>query len=180
LIDPFLAIKHGEGDARRSLVRGIQLAGQLPHPRFDVGLNLFRPFVLRDGAQDLLPTREALARFVCPTEGLLSLLVVRREVGRHRLHRVQQSAWYGVTARLTKLTRASAYTNGAVLLLTWRMPYHAEHHCFPSVPFHALAKLNALIGDRLQVTASGYLFLHRDRLRQFRTARAAGKQAARP
>jgi fatty acid desaturase len=74
----------------------------------------------------------------------------------------------------------TTYTNGAVLLLTWRMPYHAEHHCFPSVPFHALAKLNALIGDRLQVTASGYLSLHRDLLRQFRTARAAGKQAAKP
>jgi fatty acid desaturase len=73
----------------------------------------------------------------------------------------------------------TTYTNGAVLLLTWRMPYHAEHHCFPSVPFHALAKLNALIGNRAQVTASGYLALHRGLLRQFRTARAVGKQAAR-
>ena len=72
----------------------------------------------------------------------------------------------------------TTYTNAAVLLLTWRMPYHAEHHCFPSVPFHALARLNTLIGERVQVTASGYLALHRDLVRQFRTG--AGKEAARP
>src|SRR2546430_2429049 len=47
----------------------------------------------------------------------------------------------------------TTYTNAAILLLAWRMPYHAEHHCFPSVPFHALVKLNALIGERTQVTA---------------------------
>lgn len=62
----------------------------------------------------------------------------------------------------TRTTR----TNAAVLLLTWRMPYHAEHHCVPSVPFHALGKLNALIGERVQVRAAGYLALHRELLRQ--------------
>lgn len=58
-------------------------------------------------------------------------------------------------------------TNGAVLLLAWRMPYHAEHHCVPSVPFHSLVKLNALVGSRVQVKAAGYLTLHRDLLRDF-------------
>jgi fatty acid desaturase len=67
----------------------------------------------------------------------------------------------------------TTYTNAAVLLLAWRMPYHAEHHCCPSVPFHALGKLNALIGSRTRVTARGYLALHRALLRQFRAARAA-------
>jgi fatty acid desaturase len=66
-------------------------------------------------------------------------------------------------------------TNGAVLLLTWRMPYHAEHHCFPSVPFHALAKVNALIGGRTRVTAAGYVALHRGLVRQFRAAGAEAK-----
>lgn len=58
-------------------------------------------------------------------------------------------------------------TNGAVLLLAWRMPYHAEHHCVPSVPFYSLVKLNALVGSRVQVKAAGYLTLHRDLLRDF-------------
>src|SRR5437660_1354599 len=69
----------------------------------------------------------------------------------------------------------TTHTNAAVLLLTWRMPYHAEHHSFPSVPFHALVKVNALIGARAQVKARGYLALHRDLVRQFR---AASRQAA--
>ncbi len=71
----------------------------------------------------------------------------------------------------------TTYTNAAVLLLTWRMPYHAEHHCFPSVPFHALAKLNVLVGKRTQVTAPGYFTLHRSLLRQLYTARSADSRA---
>ncbi len=66
----------------------------------------------------------------------------------------------------------TTHTNTAVLLLTWRMPYHAEHHSFPSVPFHRLAQLNALIGARVQVSARGYLALHREVLRQLRGARS--------
>ena len=71
----------------------------------------------------------------------------------------------------------TTYTNPAVLLLTWRMPYHAEHHCVPSVPFHALVKLNALVGKGAQVTAPGYFALHRNLLRQLRTATAVAKLA---
>jgi len=66
----------------------------------------------------------------------------------------------------------TTYTNGALLLLTWRMPYHAEHHYLPSVPFHALARVNALIGERRRVTAYGYLALHRQLVRGFRAAAA--------
>jgi fatty acid desaturase len=66
----------------------------------------------------------------------------------------------------------TTYTNPALLLLTWRMPYHAEHHSFPSVPFHALVRVNALLPQAGRVTAAGYLALHRELLRQLRGARA--------
>jgi len=59
----------------------------------------------------------------------------------------------------------TTYTHGALLLLAWRMPYHAEHHYLPAVPFHALSRVNALIGERPRVTAWGYLALHRQLLR---------------
>jgi fatty acid desaturase len=59
-------------------------------------------------------------------------------------------------------------TNAAVRLLAWRMPYHAEHHGFPSVPFHALASVNALLPAQGRVISSGYLALHRALLRQLR------------
>jgi fatty acid desaturase len=70
----------------------------------------------------------------------------------------------------TRTTR----TNAVVRLVTWQMPYHAEHHAFPSVPFHRLAELHALIGARVRVRARGYLALHRE----LRTLRHAPKGEA--
>ena len=67
----------------------------------------------------------------------------------------------------------TTYTNAAVRLLTWRMSYHAEHHSFPSVPFHALPKVDALLGARARVTSPGYLAVHRALLRQLRSVAAA-------
>jgi fatty acid desaturase len=62
----------------------------------------------------------------------------------------------------------TTYTNAAVLLLAWQMPYHAEHHSFPSVPFHRLARINALLPPVRRVTAPGYVALHRTLWRQLR------------
>jgi fatty acid desaturase len=67
----------------------------------------------------------------------------------------------------------TTHTNAAVRLLAWRMPYHAEHHCLPAVPFHALARLNALIGPRERTTAPGYLAVHRGLVRKLRTVTRA-------
>jgi fatty acid desaturase len=73
----------------------------------------------------------------------------------------------------------TTYTNAAVRLLTWRMPYHAEHHSFPSVPFHALARLNALLPAHGRVTSAGYVRLHCALLRELRAARVRARLAAR-
>ncbi|WP_303977449.1 fatty acid desaturase [Dongia mobilis] len=51
----------------------------------------------------------------------------------------------------------TTYTNAFMYFLVWNMPYHAEHHAYPAVPFHALPKANALLRDRLVVTSPGYL-----------------------
>ena len=64
----------------------------------------------------------------------------------------------------------TTYTNRALLLLSWRMPYHAEHHRFPAVPFFALPRLNALLEPRLKVTAPGYRAVHASLVRQLRAA----------
>jgi fatty acid desaturase len=50
----------------------------------------------------------------------------------------------------------TTYTNSAVRFLAWNMPFHAEHHAWPSIPFHALPRTNALIRDKLRTTAPGY------------------------
>lgn len=56
-------------------------------------------------------------------------------------------------------------TNGLVRFLAWNMPYHAEHHAFPSVPFHALPSLHKDLSADLRVTAPGYVAVIRELLR---------------
>jgi fatty acid desaturase len=71
------------------------------------------------------------------------------------------------TDNMLENTRTT-YTNAAVRGLTWCMSYYAEHHCFPSAPFHALRELNTLIGQSVRVTAPGYLAVHRELLQRLR------------
>ena len=44
--------------------------------------------------------------------------------------------------------------------LMWDMPYHAEHHLYPSLPFHALAEAHRHLAPWLAHCDSGYLAVH--------------------
>lgn len=44
--------------------------------------------------------------------------------------------------------------------LMWNMPYHAEHHAYPAVPFHALPKLHVELLDELKNRDLGYPAFH--------------------
>jgi fatty acid desaturase len=57
----------------------------------------------------------------------------------------------GLTNTRTTLTWAP------VRLLMWDMPYHAEHHLFPSIPFHRLADAHALLREKLGFVQPGYV-----------------------
>jgi fatty acid desaturase len=65
----------------------------------------------------------------------------------------------------------TTYTNRAMRKLIWDMSFHCEHHSYPSVPFHALHKINPLIRNRIANTAPGYLAFHRDLVRRLLRAR---------
>jgi fatty acid desaturase len=56
-------------------------------------------------------------------------------------------------------------TNAIVRFFAWNMPYHAEHHAYPSVPFHALARLHRDLRSDLKVVAPGYISVNRQILR---------------
>jgi fatty acid desaturase len=60
-------------------------------------------------------------------------------------------------------------SNRLVRRLAWNMPYHAEHHAYPALPFHALPAAHGLLEDRIAVQASGYLAAHRHILAGLRT-----------
>ena len=51
-------------------------------------------------------------------------------------------------------------TNPLLLYLMWNMPYHAEHHAFPAIPYHALPKLHALLKEHLVNEVDGYPRFH--------------------
>lgn len=55
------------------------------------------------------------------------------------------------TTLTTRLTR----------FLAWNMPYHAEHHACPAVPFHKLPELHQLCAEHLKSVSDGYVDFHR-------------------
>ena len=52
-------------------------------------------------------------------------------------------------------------SNALVRWLAWNMPYHAEHHAYPALPFHALPAAHRLLAPRIRYQASGYIAVHR-------------------
>ncbi len=56
-------------------------------------------------------------------------------------------------------------TNRYVRWLTWNMPFHAEHHAYPWLPFHALPAVHNSIRGHIKVTAPGYVSASREILR---------------
>ncbi len=62
--------------------------------------------------------------------------------------------------RDTRANTRTTLTNPLVRLLMWNMPYHAEHHTAPGVPFYALPALHDLLSDTLKETARGYGNFH--------------------
>ncbi|MFM9102805.1 MAG: fatty acid desaturase, partial [Cyanobium sp.] len=55
----------------------------------------------------------------------------------------------------------TTHTLAPLRRLMWNMPFHAEHHLYPSLPFHALARAHQALAPQLQVISPGYLAAHR-------------------
>ncbi|MEN9244754.1 MAG: fatty acid desaturase family protein [Gloeomargarita sp. DG02_5_bins_242] len=54
-----------------------------------------------------------------------------------------------------------------VRLLMWNMPFHAEHHLCPAIPFHALPQAHLRVRNRLAHVAQGYIAANREITAQF-------------
>ncbi len=66
-------------------------------------------------------------------------------------------------ANMFENTRTT-FTGRAVRWLAWNMPYHVEHHVWPTVPFHRLPQVHKMMKAELKVTAEGYAAFTRDYL----------------
>ncbi len=60
----------------------------------------------------------------------------------------------------------TTFTNRIIRFLAWNMPYHAEHHALPNVPFHKLPELHRLCAAHLKSTSDGYCSFQRDYIRE--------------
>ena len=58
----------------------------------------------------------------------------------------------------------TTYTTRIIRKLAWNMPYHAEHHTLPAVPFHKLPQFHQLTRAHAGTIEHGYTAYHRRRL----------------
>ncbi len=72
-----------------------------------------------------------------------------------RLYLLAEHGRCPTVANMFDNTRTT-FTNGLVRLIAWNMPYHTEHHVFPSVPFHNLPSLNDHTREHLAQVEHGY------------------------
>ncbi len=50
----------------------------------------------------------------------------------------------------------TTFTMKVVRVVAWNMPFHAEHHALPTIPFHKLPELHEAVREHLKTTADGY------------------------
>ena len=62
----------------------------------------------------------------------------------------------------------TVHTNAIVRFLAWNMPYHAEHHAYAAIPFHALPRAHAALAPYVKVQSQGYASVHRELIRGLR------------
>ncbi|WP_128928069.1 fatty acid desaturase [Bradyrhizobium guangxiense] len=73
----------------------------------------------------------------------------------------------------------TTYTAAIVKWIAWNMPYHVEHHAYPSIPFHALPKLNEIVDGEIVHRGRGYIRTTRQTWAWFRRERQASQVNAR-
>lgn len=76
-----------------------------------------------------------------------------------RLYLLAEHGRCPFVANMLENTRTTL-TNWVVRKLAWNMPFHAEHHAYPGVPFHQLPEFHALIERHLKVVEPGYVSFH--------------------
>ncbi|MEJ6394901.1 fatty acid desaturase [Gymnodinialimonas sp. 2305UL16-5] len=66
----------------------------------------------------------------------------------------------------------TTFTSCAIRALAWNMPYHAEHHAWPAVPYHRLPDLHAIAKPHLKEIANGYADFAKDSWKAAQTPRS--------
>lgn len=70
----------------------------------------------------------------------------------------------GLTNTRTTLTKFP------VRLLMWNMPFHTEHHLYPSIPFHRLPEAHVQLKEKLAHLSPSYVAANREVIHSFQPA----------
>ena len=97
----------------------------------------------------------ALSLTVTPVLFWVWLLPVALGMPALRFYVLAEHARCPAAADMFANTRTTL-TSRLVRRLAWNMPFHAEHHAAPDVPFHALPRLHAAARPHLKVVEPGY------------------------
>jgi fatty acid desaturase len=62
----------------------------------------------------------------------------------------------------------TTYTGAIIKWFAWNMPYHVEHHAYPSIPFHALPRLNRIVDGEIVYRGRSYRAVTRETWAWFR------------
>lgn len=76
-----------------------------------------------------------------------------------RLYLLAEHGRCPLVANMLENSRTT-FTNTVVRWLAWNMPFHAEHHSFPAVPFYRLPEFHQLTRPHLATTERGYHRFH--------------------
>ena len=90
-----------------------------------------------------------------------------------RLIRMTEHVGCSTTKDIFRNTRTTKVC-APLRILAWNMPYHAEHHMVPSIPFHALPDLHRIVGGKILQVCSGYRDAHLMILRKISIEKNAG------
>lgn len=96
------------------------------------------------------------------TDALLWIWVIPALLGQPflRAYLLAEHARCPHVANMLENTRTT-FTTAIVRFVAWNMPYHAEHHAYPAVPFHRLPQFHEVVREHLRTTERGYGRFHR-------------------
>lgn len=105
----------------------------------------------------------ALSAFLGHPEFIFLYWLLPLAIGQPILRLILLAEHTGCTQNENPLTNTrSTYTLLPVRFLMWNMPYHAEHHLYPSIPFHALATAHQSLQAHLAHIGQGYTQVNRE------------------
>jgi len=109
------------------------------------------------------------ATFVFETRWVLTCWLLPLLVGQPflRLYLLAEHGQCLPVSNMFENTRTT-FTSRFVRFLAWNMPYHAEHHTYPAVPFYRLPEFHKKTQAHLAITSQGYHDFHREYQRELR------------